>query len=329
LWGTSLTVSTAGSPIPAVVAVYRQVLGVDPSLGPFAALASVACSDGGGNGNTSVSFTGGAGTFFVQVGGYAGASGNISLSILPTGQTVVPPQTSLPPGSWQLQPGLLTQISVASDGTVMGVSGGGQIWEWTGVGTWWRRLGGLASLITVQNASRVFVWNGVSLYTGNSSNSTGWTPWPTLPSGITGLTWLSVANDGTLYVVDTNGNVHRLDATSGAWSVVGANASRVAAQNGSVFYMLQNGRGALPEGTIQMISNGAPTTLPGRLTDISVDSTGKLWGVNVRSVYHWSGTTFDLVPGQLTQVSVGNFNTVWALDVDPAAAAGGPIYQWR
>lgn len=330
LWGTSLTVSTSGSAIPAVVAVYRQVLGGDPSLGPFASLNPVACNDGGGNGNASVSFTGGAGTFVVQIGGYAGATGNISLSVLPTGQTATPPATSLPPGSWQVQPGLLTQISAASDGTVMGVSGGGQIWQWTGVGTWWRQLGGQASLITVQNASTVFVGNGVTLYMGNSSGSAGWTQLPPLPSSITGLNGISVASDGTLYAVDTNGNVHRRDATSGAWTIAGANAVNVAAQSASVFYMIQNGRGGLPAGTIQVVSNGTASTLPGNLANISVDPTGKLWGVNgANNVYHWSGSNWDLVPGQLTQVAVGSFNNVWALKVDQSSPAGGTIYQWR
>jgi hypothetical protein len=94
--------------------------------------------------------------------------------------------------------------------------------------------------------------------------------------------------------------------------------------------MIQNGRGALPAGTIQMSSNGAATTLPGILTNISVDSTGNLWGVNGgNNVFHWSGTNWNLVPGQLTQVSVGSFSNVWALNVDQASPAGGAIYQWR
>jgi hypothetical protein len=326
VWGTSLTVSTAGSAIPAVVAIYRQVLGGDPSL-PFASLVPVACSDGGGNGNASLSFTGGALTYYVQIGGYAGATGNISLSILPTGQTVVPASTSLPPGSWQLQGGLLTQIAAAADGTVMGVSGNNQIWQWTGTG--WNLLPGAASLVTVQNASRAFVGIGASLFVGNSSGSAGWTPLPTLPAGITGLNWISVANDGTLYVVDTDGNVHRLNAIGAAWSVVASNAIRVAAQSGTVFYTLQNGRGGLPAGTIQVISNGSATTLPGLLADISVDPGGNLWGVSSNNnIYHWNGTNWDLVPGGLTQVAVGNFSTVWGLKVDQAAQAG-TIYQWR
>jgi len=233
---------------------------------------------------------------------------------------------AVPPGSWQIQPGLLTQISAGYDGTVMGVSGNNQIWQWNG--TDWNLLPGLASMIAVVNSDKALVSPGSSLWVGNRN---GWTQ-VNLPNGVTGIIWISAAADGTLYAVDSTGDVNRLDAVSGIWSVVGANAGHVAAQSGISFYMIQNGNGALPAGTVQMIYNGTATTLPSPLLiDISVDGAdaGDLWGVSAsNNIYHWNGASWDQQPGTFTQVAIGIFNNLWALDVNQAARTG-TIYQWH
>jgi hypothetical protein len=229
---------------------------------------------------------------------------------------------ALPPGSWQPQGGLLTQISVGSDGTVMGVNGSNLIYQWNGTG--WNQLPGAALLVSVVNSTKAFIWDGNAMFMWNGS---GWIQ-VNRPNGVTGINWLSAASDGTLYAVDTTGNVNRLDANANTWSVVGSNAGHVAAQSSSVFYMLQNGSGALPIGTIQKVSGATVTTLPGILLDIAVDSIGDLWGSGGSQVWHWNGSNWDLQPGTLTQIAVGNFNTVWALNVNQATRTG-TIFQWR
>jgi hypothetical protein len=264
-------------------------------------------------------------TYTDSANGITIAVNNFNSTANPTAQITVTSTTpnALPPGSWQIQPGLLTQISAGSDGTVMGIgiNGGNQIWQWNGTG--WNLLPG-AALMAVVNSTKAFIWDGNAMFLWNG---TGWTR-VNVPNSVTGINWISAASDGTLYAVGSNGNVNRLDANAGTWSVVGSNAGHVAAQSGSVFYMLQNGSGALPIGTIQKVSGGTVTTLPGILLDIAVDSIGDLWGSGGSQVWHWNGSNWDLEPGTLTQVTVGNFSTVWGLNVD-AAARTGTIFQWR
>jgi Tectonin domain len=203
----------------------------------------------------------------------------------------------------------------------MGVNRANQIYQWTAQG--WTQMPGAALNVAVVNSTKAFAWNGTAVWVWNG---TAWTLFPTLPPGVTGFNWMSAASDGTLYAVDTTGNINRLDAQTGAWSVVGSNAGHIAAQSGSVFYMLQSGKGTLPAGTIQMVSGGTTTTLPGILTDITVDLAGDLWGVNGNdNVYHWNGTNWDLEPGTFTQIAVGNATTLWAIN----ANAQGAISQWH
>ena len=245
----------------------------------------------------------------------------------PTAQITVSSTASpnaLPPGSWQTQAGSLVQISAGYDGTVAGIDSQGQVYQWTGQG--FTKIEDADANVAVVNSTKIFLLSSKSLVHLEYWNGTGLWTTPAPPAGVTAFTWLSAASDGTLYAVDSTGNVNRLDPFSDTWSVVGSNAGHVAAKNSSVFYMLQSGSGTLPAGTIQMVSGATITTLPGNLKDITVDSVGDLWGVNGNNtVYHWNGAGWDQEPGTFTQIAVGSPTTLWAVN----ANAQGAVAQWH
>lgn len=252
--------------------------------------------------------------------------------------------TTPPTPTWQVQPGALAQISVAADGTVLGANASNNIYQWPPIN--WVQVPGAAVNVAVVNANKAFAYNpnGAVMPTATGTaglwawNGTAWSQLQ-MPAGVTSFTWMAAAKDGTLYAVDPSGNVNRLDAQAGTWSIasLGANfpAGHVAGQSGSLFYFVQTADGGVDgtgtgPGAIWKVYAGVANVLPGNSTntpfaDVSVDSAGDLWAVDsMQGVYHWNGTGWDTITGMMiSQLAVGNAGNLWGIN------AQGAIYQWH
>ena len=231
--------------------------------------------------------------------------------------TPPPGPGAAPAGAFQPINGVLTNISVGFDGMMMGANAQLQIYVRTG-DTWRRVENGAAPLIAVVSAQRVFAAIPGRLFWCN-------TVWDEIPmpagGGIT-FVWISAASDGTLVAVDDGGDIYRRDAQTGAWRTLGGGSYvRVAARSATEYWALQRG------GTIQRSVDGGPlTTIPnGLLLDVSVSSTGEVWGIGLdQMVYRYNGTGFERMSQiPMSQVSIGNATNIWAI------TPTGLTHQWR
>ncbi len=213
---------------------------------------------------------------------------------------------------WQMIGGILSQLSVAADGTVIGANSANEIYQRNAPG--WIRLPGAAPLIAVSNVSLAYA----SIGTLWRWDGAGWNQLP-MPEGVSSFTWISAASDGTLLGVGPDGRAHYRDAQSGAWTVVGTDVYRASVRNANEFYLTKNGTDA-----IQKVVGGVATPFPGLLRDISVSASGELWGISGnRRLWRWNGSSWDSLPGLMVQVSVGSAGNIFAID------AQGSIYQWQ
>lgn len=65
--------------------------------------------------------------------------------------------------------------------------------------------------------------------------------------------------------------------------------------------------------------------MPGTLKQVSVGSSGNVWGVTpANEVRRWIGSGWASVPGTMAQVAVGADGTVWALDPNGNIFRGTP-----
>ena len=253
----------------------------------------------------------------VNTNANAGSATSPALEVTATPGTGPGPAPA-PARAFQQIDGVLIQISAGSDGTLMGSNANQEIYIRNGNA--WRRLdNGAAPLTAVASADRVFAAIAGRLFMCN----TVWQEIPMPGADIT-FTWISAASDGTLMAVATGGNIHRRDAQTGDWRLLGGGpALRVAVRNATEYYVLRQG------GVIQRSVDGGPlTTIPnGLLLDISVSSTGEVWGIGIdQGVYRYNGTGFDRMSRAdqpMVQAVIGNATSIWAIN------AAGLIFQFR
>ncbi|KAK6980757.1 Tectonin 1 [Favolaschia claudopus] len=112
------------------------------------------------------------------------------------------------PAPWVPIPGPagvnLSQVSVAADATVWGVSADQRIWRYTGTGSSpWASVSGGLDLISVGSSTNVWglFRGGIWRYTGGPDGSNPWVPIAGPASG--GLTDLGVGSDGSVWGVNS------------------------------------------------------------------------------------------------------------------------------
>jgi len=206
---------------------------------------------------------------------------------------------SLAQAGWQSIPGGIKQISVGSDGFVMGVNSAGAIFQYAGGGTWTQVPGGL-SQISVGSATQVWGVNSASQVFTYNGNTNAWTLIPGVLSNV------SVNASGVVYGVNSSGNIFKY-AGNGQWTSIPGSLKQISVgSDGSVW-------GVQPGGQIfKYNGNGSWTQIPGGLSEISVSSGNLVWGVNsANQVFNYNGNNgWNYVAGTLDDVAVYN-GGVW------------------
>jgi len=179
--------------------------------------------------------------------------------------------------AWQQVPGLLSQISVGSDGTVWGLNSAGQIYMFNSQTQTWQQVPGLLAQIAVGSSSFVFGLNGAGQIYRYDASSQGWDQIP----GI--LSQLAVGCDGDLWGINSGAQVFHFNSGQQTWvQVPGALAQLAVGADGTVWGL--NNANQIWRFNAQKQSWDS---IAGQLTQISVGADAVVWGVNA------SGQTYE------------------------------------
>lgn len=123
---------------------------------------------------------------------------------------------------------------------------------------------------------------------------------------------VSVGADGTLWGINSGGQIFLYNGQAGAWAQApGALAQISVGGNGAVWGV--NAAGSVFEWNAQ-----AQTwkSMPGTLSQIAVAADGDVWGLNHGDIYHFDAQTeaWTWIPGTLAQIAVGFDGAVWGVN---------------
>eukprot|EP01084_Bolivina_argentea_P319362 553933_1 len=127
------------------------------------------------------------------------------------------------------------------------------------------------------------------------------------------LKQISIADDGTIWGVNTNGNIFYRDINTSSWQTVSGELDQISvgsstevwgvnvSSTNSIFY-----RNFTTDNWVQF---------PGELKYVSVGNDGTVWGVNnYDHIYYVNGSKLTKICGSLKQISVGSSAFVWGVD---------------
>jgi virginiamycin B lyase len=211
--------------------------------------------------------------------------------------------------------GFLSDISVASDGTVWGVNSAGDIYKYVGGTAPWKPVPGALKVVAVGAAANTWGLNAAGDIYKYVGGSTGWEK----IAGV--LSDISVASDGTVWGVNRAGDIYKYAGGTAGWQQVPGALKTVAVGSATNIW------GVNSAGGIYKYAGGSVgwEKIPGVLSDISVASDGTVWGVNSSGdIFNYVGGTaaWQQVPGALKIIAVGSATNVWALD------SAGDIYEY-
>lgn len=215
--------------------------------------------------------------------------------------------------TWQKMPGTLHNISVASDGTVWGVSAQGAVSRWV---PGWEQMPGLPSVtfkqIAVTAANTVWALDT----TGNHYKWNG-KLWEKKGCCVGTL---SAGADGTLWATHPSNNNKNMRWNGTKWDEnVPSGMKQVAVVNASTVWGLDD------SGTHWKLNGAQWEKKACCVGQIAASSDGELWATNpanLNRVLRWTGTTWDEnFPAGIIFIAVGNAQNIWGLD------AGDQIFK--
>jgi len=225
--------------------------------------------------------------------------------------------TSCPPQSqildWNKMPGLLKQISIGSDGTIMGVNIHLQIFRWNGDD--WSSVNpntGRLLQVSVGNANNIWgVSENDAVFKWNDNN------WSQVDPTDGRLKQVSVGSDGTVWGVNAN---HELYKYSNNYLFIDHGFSQISVGSASNICGIQSGKVYklnVPSSQATADNIGQWTHIPGpplfKYVDISAD--GDMWAIDTNNnIYRYicesDGSGYWLLvsspDGQLTQIESNN-----------------------
>jgi hypothetical protein len=216
-----------------------------------------------------------------------------------------------PGPTWQQVPGLLSQISVGSDGTVWGLNSAGQPYMFNSQTQTWQQAPGLLTQITVASSGVVWGLNAAGQIYRYDPSSQGWDQIP----GI--LSQLAVGSDGDLWGMNSSSQIFHFNAATQTWvQIPGALAQLAVGYDGAVWGL----------NAAQQVYRFNPGTqnwqqVAGLLKRVAVGADGDVWGINsAGQSYHFNTLSqqWQNTGASLKQIAVGSASNVWGLD-----AAGG------
>ena len=251
------------------------------------------------------------------------ATGSRSASLNFTDNASNSPQTvsltgngSSPASGWQLEPGLLSLVSVGSDGTVWGINGAGQIYMFNPETQIWQQAPGLLTQVVVGSSG--FVW-GLNAAGQIYRYDPALQSWDHIPGA---LSQIAVGSDGDVWGINSSAQVFHFNSATQTWTQIpGALAQIAVGYDGAVWGI----------NAAQQIFRFNPGTqswqqIPGALKRVAVGADGDVWGINsAGQIFHFNSLTqgWENTPGSLAQIAVGSGSNVWGID------ASGAIWRFN
>lgn len=220
-----------------------------------------------------------------------------------------------PPLALALVPGVLAQVSVGADGTVWGINGIGQIYQYDAKLQSWTLMPGYLTQIVVGNNGNVWGIGGAQdIYQFDSSIQN----WIREPGA---LAQIAVGADGDVWGLNPPGLIYHFNPTIQNWDLVPGYLAQISVGfSGAVWGI--NAGGAIYRFNA---ATDAFEQIPGFLKQLSVGSDGAVWGVNAGdSIYRFDpiSQNFKQIPGSLAQIAVGSSTNIWGVN------AAGFVYQF-
>jgi sugar lactone lactonase YvrE len=213
--------------------------------------------------------------------------------------------------TWQQVPGMLSQVSVGSDGTVWGLNSAGQAYFFNPQTQSWQQAPGLLTQIVVGASG--FVWGlnaSGQIYRYDPATQS----WDQIPGT---LSQIAVGSDGDVWGINSSAQVYHFNSATETWTQIpGALAQIAVGYDGAIWGI----------NAAQQIYRFNPGTqswqqVPGSLKQIAVGADGDVWGINnAGQIYHFNSLTqrWHNTPGSLAQIAVGSASNVWGLDATGA-----------
>jgi hypothetical protein len=248
------------------------------------------------------------------------AGGALSASLSITDNASGSPQQVTLSGTgvavWQQMPGLLSQISVGSDGTVWGINSIGQTYMLNPFTQTWQQAPILFAQIAVGSQSFVWALNAAGqVYRYDPILES----WDQIPGT---LSQIAVGSDGDVWGINSSGQIYHFNPTTQTWTAIpGALAQIAVGYDGAIWGI----------NAAQQIYRFNPGTqswqqIPGALKRVAVGADGDVWGINnAGQIYHFNTLRqqWDNAPGSLAQIAVGSASNVWGIN------AAGAIWRFN
>ncbi len=147
---------------------------------------------------------------------------------------------------------------------------------------------------------------------GTGATSIVTPPTPSFTQVPGALTQISVGADGTVWGLNSGGQIFEYNSGSG-WTMIPGGLSRVIVGSASAVW----GLNASQEIFSRNVAASSWTYIPGALAQLVVGCDGDVWGLNAsQSIYHYNATnqSWQQVPGTLAQLAVGSDGAVWGIN---------------
>lgn len=194
----------------------------------------------------------------------------------------------------------LARIAVGYDSTLWGLTGTGNIYQYTPGQGWTPIPGNLAQLVIGNSSS---VW-GLSSggYSYRYVNGT----FQYVPGQ---LAQIAVGSDGDAWGLNGATSIYHFNGSG--WSQIPGNLVRIAVGNAGAVYGINSGGGIFHFNTSTQTFQPFTT---GTLAQIAVGADGDVWGINSQgTVYHYYGGWVQMALGY-SQISVGQDSNAWGID---------------
>jgi virginiamycin B lyase len=202
----------------------------------------------------------------------------------------------LEPGttSWHYVAGALVDVSVAQDGTVVGVNAAGQIWQYQSGN--WSYIPGTLTEISAGSATDIWGVNAAQqIYRYNQSSSS----WTQIPGA---LVEVSAASDGTVWGVNASGQIWSYVPSANSWNGIPGSLAQVSVGSAN------NVWGVNASQQIFHWNGSGWTEMPGSLTNVAAGADGSVYGINAsQQIYQYNAAAnnWTQLPGALVQISDG------------------------
>jgi sugar lactone lactonase YvrE len=135
------------------------------------------------------------------------------------------------------------------------------------------------------------------------------------------LSQISVGGDGTLWGLNSAGEVFEFNSSNQSWTWIPGSLSRIVVGSNNAVW----GLNATQQIYARDMTKQAWKAIPGALAQLAIGCDGDVWGLNAAgSIYHFDAPSgnWQQIPGALARLAVGSDGAVWGLN------AGGSIYRY-